>query len=52
MRRRFCIGNAPDVVATSEVPVYAPLASASRNPQLRQKRSSDGIVERQFEQMV
>jgi hypothetical protein len=50
--RRFLAGNAPDVVATSEVPVYAPIASARRNPQLRQKRSSDGIVERQFEQMV
>jgi hypothetical protein len=55
MRRRFfCGADETPLVATSLScwAVNPPEPSASRNPQFRQNRKSDGIIEWQFEQVV
>jgi hypothetical protein len=57
MRRFLLAGAEVPVLAMSSVlvdcnAVYAPMPSISRNPQFRQKRSSPGIVEWQFEQIT
>jgi hypothetical protein len=58
--RRFLAGMGVDAVPAARLPGWLPKGivsvsarlSLKRNPQFRQKRNSDGIAERQLEQVV
>jgi hypothetical protein len=57
LRRRFFFGVFGKAAGKSSLAEYCPtpypaMLCGSRNPQFRQKRRSDGILEWQFEQVI